>query len=361
MRLRARALLWDLSSMSRVRSCGRQGVLPEGATRVRATGAGDARRAGFAGLATCGSVWACPVCSERILTGRQQDLSAALGAWTNQGGRIGFVTLTMRHRDGQSLRSLWDALSKAWNGVTKGRPWKRASERYGIEGFTRVVETTHGEHGWHVHVHVAVFLRADVTAKDVDDLGCEMFQSWRAALIRNGMDAPIARSGGLDAKLWDGESSVMADYFTKAEYASDVSKAALELARGDLKQARGGNRTPFQILSDLVSFGLADDVDLWIEWEKGSKGRRQLTWSRGLREKLLATIEKTDEELASEELGSAVDDLVEIPAAGVRMLVDLQLHALVLEVAESDNTGQALRTYLAARGIPFRDVGAFVG
>jgi hypothetical protein len=362
-RLRARALLWDLSLMSRLRACGRQGVMPDGAVRVRATGSGGERRAGFAGLATCGSVWSCPVCSERILAGRQQELAAALRTWGELGGHVAFVTLTMRHRDGQSLRMLWDALGKAWNGATKGRPWKRARERFGVEGWIRVVETTHGANGWHVHVHVAVLLGpgVTVTARDVDDLGCELFQPWRDALVRLGLDAPLARSGGMVAKLWNGSSDVMADYFAKGVYSADASRAALELARGDLKQARSGNRNPFRILSDVAAYGLADDVDLWGEWEAASKGRRQMTWSRGLRDRLALAAERSDEDLAAEELGSADDDLVELPAESVRMVAALGLHAAILDAAEADDSGHALRRYLSARGVPFRDVGAFVG
>jgi hypothetical protein len=354
-------LLWDLSGMDRVRMCGRRGVLPDGSARVRASGSGDDRRAGFAGLSTCGSVWACPVCAEKVLAGRQDDLSTALRTWSDRGGSVAFVTLTMRHRQGQSLRQLWDALAKAWNTATKGRPWLAAKERYGIAGFVRVVETTHGANGWHVHVHVAFFLDGPTTAADVDALGCELFQPWRAALVRAGLDAPLARSGGLDAKLWDGRSDVMADYFTKNNYSSDETRAALELARGDIKQARSGNRTPFRILSDVAAFGLADDVDLWHEWERASKGRRQMTWSRGLRALLALGAEATDEELAEEEVGSADDDLVEIPAEGVRMIAAYGLHAAILDAAEADDTGNVLRAYLLMRGVPWTDVRTKVG
>jgi hypothetical protein len=329
--------------------------MPDGAARVRATGSGAERRAGFAGLATCGSVWACPVCSERILAGRQTELADALRTWADQGGSVAFVTLTMRHRKGQSLRQLWDALSTAWNGATKGRAWKRARETYGVEGFVRVVEVTHGANGWHVHVHAAILTRGGLTAEEADGLGCELFQPWRTALMRAGLDAPLARSGGLDAKVWDGRDAFL-DYFTKQTYSADASRAAMELARGDLKAARGGNRTPFRILSDLAAWGVADDMDLWLEWEQASKGRRQLTWSRGLRERLALAAERSDEELAAEELGTAADDLVELPAESLRMVARLALHAAILDAAEADDTGNVLRAYLTARGVPFRDV-----
>jgi hypothetical protein len=347
--------------MASVRTCGRHGINPTGSVRVRASGSGDDRRAGFAGLASCGSVWSCPMCSERILAGRQQELSEGLRAWTAGGGSVAFVTLTMRHRAGQGLGMLWNALSKAWDSANKGRAWQEAKAKYGVAGFVRVVEVTQGAAGWHVHLHAAFLLDGQVSAQDVDDMGCVLFQPWRSALLRAKLDAPIARSGGMVAKLWTGEAGVMADYFAKNTYEVDASRAALELARGDLKQARSGNRTPFRILADFLTMGVADDLDLWHEWERASKGRRQMLWSRGLRDLLKLSAEATDQELAAEELGSEQDDLVELSSDAWRMVRTGSLQAAVLDAAEADDVGAVLRAYLDARGIPWTDVRPRVG
>jgi hypothetical protein len=51
-----------------------------------------------------------------------------------------------------------------------------------------------------------------------------------------------------------------------------------------------------------------DDSTLWQEWEQASEGRRQLTWSEGIRALAgLAEQERSDEDIA-EELGD--DDLL---------------------------------------------------
>jgi hypothetical protein len=339
--------------------------------RIRATGAGLDRRAGFAGLASCGSVWACPVCSAKILATRQDELSRALGGWTAGGGRIALVTLTMRHRQGQALADLWDALSYAWQKVVGGRPWQRLAAAYGTPvpvrragklstddrlPYVRVVETTQGANGWHVHAHVALFLPAGVTVDQVDDIGGTMYAAWSRALDRRGL---ATSREAFDCKLWTSRDVDvrLADYFAKMTYApGDADRAAMELTRGDLKTARAGNRTPFRILSDVLAFGLVDDVALWHEWERASKGRRQLTWSAGLRSMLLDDDERSDEEVAAEELGTADDDLVELPAAGWRMVARNGLDDLLLDVAEDDDTGEALRRYLTARGVPFVEV-----
>jgi hypothetical protein len=341
-------------------------VLPGGSARVRATGTGTARRAGFAGLSTCGSVWSCPVCAEKILARRQDEIRRALSVWGGLGGRVAFVTLTMRHRKGQPLGALWDSLSYAWGATTSGRRWRETCERYGVDGWLRVVETTEGAHGWHVHVHAAILLPVTTTADDVDRLHARMVGTWTAALRRRGL---TAAPGGQHAKLWTGSAgdptggSGLGSYFAKGDYVDqvDAGKLALELARGDLKTGKGGNRTPFQILGDFIDQGDADDLDLWTEWEKASKGRRFLTWSRGLRDRLLEVPEQTDEEIVLEELGTADDDLVEIPAAGLQLLARFSLHDLVLDLAERDDGGAGLREWLTHRGIPWKRIATKVG
>lgn len=368
-RFRARHLLRELSTLKRVRVCGATSIREGGSVTVRATGLGADRRGGFGGLSTCGSVWACPCCATKVLAGRQLELQTALAKWSAGGGKVAMVTLTMRHRAGQPLEQLWDALSTAWNAVTSGRGWGAVQDTYGAPtprvvthgrrkgqtvvdnriGWVRVVETTHGENGWHVHVHVALMLPAWTTGRNVDDLGAWMFQPWRAALIGAGLSAPLSRQGGLHATLWDGKSGVLSDYFTKAEYAADASTAALELARGDLKTAREGHRTPFRILSDILELGLVDDLELWHEWEQGSLRRRQMTWSVGLRARLLEGDELTDEELAEQDQGGA--DVVVLTRAGWREVHGRHLEATVLGLVEDDDTGEALCTWLVDQGI----------
>lgn len=79
------------------------------------------------------------------------------------------------------------------------------------------------------------------------------------------------------------------------------SAAAYEVTGSHSKRAGKGGRTPFQILEDVVTVGLEDDLALWYEWEHESQGRRQLTWARGTRTLLGLDVERTDEELAEDD------------------------------------------------------------
>jgi hypothetical protein len=365
----ARRILWAESKIKRVRDCGHHGVLPGGSVAVKVTGTGVDRRSGFSGLATCGSTWSCPVCSHKISSTRADDVATAIEKWlaTHPENRVALLTLTNRHSAGQSLKSLWDVVSYAWDKVKSGRGWLADQDLYGswmprviVSGprrgelvsaqtipFVRVVEVTHGKSGWHVHIHAVLVLgptmvREAVSAVDVQSLGYSMFRRWRDALVRKGFKSPSQRRG-VDIKLLSGDAaSALGEYFAKATYPVSQS-AGMEVTMGAHKGSKNGNRVPFGILADVVRLGDASDLDLWHEWEAASKGRRQLTWSTGLRDFLALGEELTDEQIAEDDLGG--DVIVELSAG--QWVVVRGRSAELLAAAEADDTGLALYALLA--------------
>ena len=374
----ARHVLWNLSSLKRVRHCGRYSRSGDGVGVKITTGPAGERRAGFSNVQTCGSVWACPRCSAKIAAGRQADIEGALAEWHRRGGRVALVTLTMRHKRGQALAGLWGGVSDAWHRATSGAAWKAEQQLHGVPmarvvrsgaraGMTvienrlrtiRVVEVTEGQNGWHVHIHALVFVAAGASVATVESIGAGMFGRWSAALVAGGFEAPSGRHG-LDVRRLEGDpAAALGEYFTKAQYS-----ASMETARGDLKDARGGNRTPFGILRGLVEVhstgslegreGLPEvshDEAKWAEWEKASKGRRQVAWTIGLRAELLTEEpELTDEELAEQDQGGEqLDRLVE-PATFAEITNDRADWLVLVAFTRSDADGWALVDRYAAQ------------
>ena len=88
---------------------------------------------------------------------------------------------------------------------------------------------------------------------------------------------------------------------------------AFEVARGDLKTSRhDGHRTPWEILAAFADSGDCDDLALWHEWERETRGVQAIRWSQGLH-KLVDVQEQTDEELRAIEIGG---ELVYVFAEG---------------------------------------------
>ena len=345
-----RVELWQVSDLRRLKKCGR--VMTCTHVTVRKTGP----VAGLAGLVTCGSVWACPVCNAKIMARRAVEIGAAVALWQAQGGRVAFETFTMRHRRGQGLAELWEALGKAWARITSGKYWRAEQQRYGIAGWLRVVEVTTGKNGWHVHVHALLFLSGAMTPADLLGLHAGMFGRWSRSLVRSGLEAPLV--AGQDARLITGPADEsLSSYFTKAT--DGAHRIGLEFTQTQSKTSRTSLSTVsvWSVLDSLLNTGLVDFLDQWHEWERASKGRKQLTWSQGFRAGLLLDAEQTDEQLAEQEVGSKTDDLVAITADGWAGLVRRpELVAYMLTVTEQAGM-VGLQGFLAAYGVEHEVVG----
>ena len=154
-----RYVLWGVSELPRVRRCGK---VPTGDTVVAMDNGGVAH---FAGLQSCGSIWACPVCSAKIRNVRSEEIAGAAGKWDRDGNTVLMVTLTAPHDMGMALKPLLEVIAGSFRQVIAGRPWLRVKKQVGIVGTIRAVEVTHGENGWHPHLHVLVFVKGDPGAE----------------------------------------------------------------------------------------------------------------------------------------------------------------------------------------------------
>lgn len=301
-----RRRLWEVSSLDRVRKCGKVSRVAGGPTLRLSEG-----RAGFAGLVSCGSPWSCPVCARKIGAQRAEEIRDVVSAVYAEGGACSLVTLTLRHHSGHALTDSWSALRKAWGAVTSGRGAQRDREQFGITGWIACVEVTHGAAGFHPHLHIVVCHDTPVSQELLDELAGRWFARFERALARKGFSA-LEFQGGLDARIVTADSSGALGMY--------LSKLALEVTGAMTKTGRKrgsrttsfSSRTMWQVLADGLATGLADDLEAWAEYEKASHQRKQVTFSRGLRQRFRLAEEETDEEIAGKDLGS--DDLIALPA-----------------------------------------------
>lgn len=295
-RFALRAALWETSTLHSVRACGRnmRGDLDEenGVAVKRAEAS-----AGYGHLATCGSPWACPRCTAVISVQRAEQIKRAIDHHTGTGGSVYFLTLTMRHNRGHHLAEEWDALSAGWRSVfggpawvgRKGRPRKDGTrlvtigdrDRHGVLGTVRTVEATHGEAGWHLHIHALLFFQdaEPFTDRDTEQrFGDRLFERWSRGVQNAGLPAPL-REHGLDLRrVADGGEQFLADYLTKAtadasapksETLTPAARVGLEAAAGQItKKPRSGGRTPFQILRDAVAEDSMKPVKERYHWRR---------------------------------------------------------------------------------------------
>ena len=324
-----------LTSLAAVRKCRRVTITGTGGPTLRVSGT---RGAGYAGLATCGSVWACPPCAAKIAARRAEELADVMAAVHRSGGSAYLVTLTMRHHKGQRLATLWDAVSAAWSAVTTGRAW--TEDQAGMLGWARVVEVTHSPRsGWHVHVHALLAWSGQVDPDEAQRVAFRAWRRWDAALRRRELDSTPVH--GVDARPIRVGSEGLGEYFIKA---------AREVTAAYAKDSRGG-RSPFAILRDAVETYAADDVELLWQWEAASRHRKQLTWSTGrmdLRAFAGLRREQTDAEVAAEETGGT--DVIALPGETWSAITRAGQDAELLDVAEIGGADGAT-AWLDGRGL----------
>lgn len=367
-RLAAQRVLSRLSSIPAVRGCGVRWVQGVNAVGVRVTDSPHGRRAGLAGLRTCGSVWACPVCSAKILAHRQDEVQRAATAWRErpEGGRIAFFTNTVRHDRSMTIDQVWDAVTAGQHAITTGRTHQGEKEAYGVhtgpivttcdvkacgrryvcdvkscgtdtprgrahllkckDGMLTPAAVRHQRSCMIGRPESAVLPWLRVVEVTVGEAGWHVHQhmavflpagttdaqrdalylAWWRRWARGAADAGVDGSLMVNRAQWvTDDLRAFSDYVTKNVY-TGPQRLALEVARADLKTARFGNRGAFELLAHVVANRDPDDVALWHAFEQGSRGRRQMTWSYGARD-ILAALGAFDVEEAQDEDIAAVE------------------------------------------------------
>ena len=330
-RRRMRDVLWHRSSIDRCRQCGRATI---GGDVSMIDNAGVSH---YRGLVTCGSIWACPVCSAKIRNARAQEIAAAAASWHQAGNTVLMVTLTAPHDLGMPLADLLPVIAKGFTSVIAGRAWLRLKDRIRIAGQIRSVEVTHGPNGWHPHLHVLVFIDGQAGAEHLALLGVHVRSKWRRFIVRAGYRPPSDLHGvKIDVCTSAAEAGL---YIAKTQ---DGKSPGNEMARADLKSGRAGHRTPFELLGEIADTGDLAGLPLWHEYEKATKRHQAITWSKGLRKLLLGLEpERTDEEIAADEVGG--DLVLEISREAWREVTrHLGLETRLLEAFEVGGPDQVV-------------------
>lgn len=322
----------------RQKSCGLPGKREDSSVTLRLSNRAHKATAGFAGLFACGNVWTCPHCSRKIAAARATELERIMAHYLAKGGYVVLVTLTLRHNKGHRLDELWQGIAKAWGAVTGGRAWQQEKQACDLAGWVRATEITHGYlNGWHPHLHVPLIFHRKPSREDIQLMTEGMFARWSNKLVQLGFEAPDRDNHGLDVQYPDLSAAEHVRGRTTEELIGNWSRyvckgLATETTLGAQKEAKNGNRTTMQLLRDALTpyqltcpdGSVIETTDetalaLWHEYERVSKGRRQLEWCRdpdfkALRESLAETSKQDDEEIAETEIGTADDDIAVIPA-----------------------------------------------
>lgn len=316
--------MWKITDYDRLKGCHRWLSAGTGAASLRWIEPGQAT---WGNLQTSSSVWASPLSASAISKTRAEEVSGALKTWFDQDKRhsVEFLTLTLAHDKGQSLREVWDTLAYAWRGITGTASWRGGAryegdkKRFSIAHWLKSVEATHGKNGWHVHIHCLLFLDRTLSDDERETMENRFYERWRAGAERKGFKAPSRKHGvKIEKALREKSVNDLGSYMAKGALFSVAESLSWEITAGQTaKEARSkDNRSPFQILDSIRKSGdfsrKNSDVKIWAEWEESSLGRRQMAWSKGAKE-ALGVLDLDDSE--AEELAGATSghEVAQVP------------------------------------------------
>ena len=290
-------------------------------------------KAFYSGLQVCASVWACPVCAAKISERRRAELVTAVALAKSMGLHVKLLTLTVPHGIGDDLPTLLEQIRKSWRSTSTSRAGQKLRKLLGIKGTIRALEVTHGQNGFHPHLHVLLFLEQDATNGCIQGLFAPL---WQNACVKAGLPRPSDAHG---CRVDDG--SYAAKYASKWGLESELTKShskwglESELTKSHTKKGRNGSRTPWDFLRAVLerSEGWEQSAHLFRTYAAAFKGQRQLYWSNGLRALLALGEEATDEEVAAVQEDNAIA-LAELTDDQWRAILRTKSESLVLDMAE---------------------------
>lgn len=341
-------------NIHRTRLCHAARAYQAEAITVRIPNNENAKRASLKGVQTCGSVWACPVCSKRIATQRGKEISQAIDYMTEAGNVAIMVTNTARHGLEFTLKLFKNKFKAAHRRFVQHRRWRKLKDQFGIQHSIKAVEGTWGiENGWHYHQHAILFLSADTLTA----AGNDAFQNWIAE-ARN-LWLECLEKEGLDG-VGEIAFDVQADHDVKKTY---LAKLGLEdeTSNLDYEASAGHNKTSggakiWQLLHRSWE-GDRQASALYIEWVETMSGDQWITWTDGLKE-LCGINEMTDEEASmfegiEEEVQN--QDLMDISDEEFAPVRKLQKVADLLELAATTRSEKIVRDWLGELQIEFNN------
>lgn len=261
----------------------------------------------YKGLATCGSVHTCPLCASKIQERRRQEVVAAVAHQAGKGKAPVMASITFPHRVDQPLALLLELQRAALKKLRESRGYVQVMKKCAHTGRIRSLEVTHGQNGWHPHTHELLFVDPRVP---VEWLREELAHLWLKACRKVGLfvDGRDRESDFLrySVDVLAGSEAV-GEYLVKLDDQRSWG-ISHELTKSSSKQGRRTGAHPFKLASEAKTHAL------FLEYVEAMKGQRQLVWSRGLKAEV-GIAEKTDEEIASEEVAKADDSIPVTPTA----------------------------------------------
>lgn len=242
------------------------------------------------GVCVCGSVHVCAVDAFTVGQKRGQELTAAI---EKKGLSQAFLVVTARHNRGSDCGELYKLLQAGLSFAMSGAPYQRFKNKWGIVGTVTGWDYTCSISNGH-HPHKNILFLSPV---NLDNVSFEADLQDIAARYERYLEKQGVYTNSHTSKVLTNKQDC-ARYLTKWALSLEVSQVGR-------KEAKQGHFTQFELLNEIGYGDISEEtrqayIKLFREFAIASKGKRQLVYSKGLRDLLGLGEDKTDEELSQE-------------------------------------------------------------
>ena len=274
-------------------------------------------KSSWGGLHLCKSL-NCPTCGSRRRYVKAKELQAVLDAHTKAGGSQLAAHFTTDDNSFDDLKEALGFISSCLNRMFSGRFGKMLKEKYGYDGYFRVIESTINirRRGHHPHAHMIITFNRRLSHHEVEVLTRLLIEKW-CGLVEN-------QSGGTN-KPYRTLQKVHQVYHSDQtkDYGQEISKYLLKVCSGITGEL---TQTPNKLGKQDNSFGILEAVQFAMsigethpdfhiikrlvnDYLESSKGRRLFSNSRDFFKRY--EVEEADEDEAFED--EEEDEFVDIP------------------------------------------------
>ncbi len=328
-----------LNDAHRVCKCSRTRIKPE----VSIFRSKEYNKAFYGGLAICGSVWDCTVCSAKIQERRRAEVSHMMSWAYSQGYTVSMITFTFPHYGWNSCDDLLKKQALAFKLLRSGKAWTKKKSSLGYVGLVRGLEVNHGKNGWHPHTH-ELWIHKPLSKSEKKSFESMLVDRWLNCCKKNGL-VPVGKVGAFRKYAVDFKFNAKdSDYLNKMDDSSSWG-VDREIVKSSSKETLKG-RPPFALLVDSAK-GCFSSGNLFLEYSKAFKGKSQLFWSKGLKQ-LCELEDFTDKELAELKEDDA-DLLMKLEMFAWLDVVNNEAISHVLDLAEKGGY-EAVNKFLKSKG-----------
>ena len=309
----------------------------------------ESEKAHIGGVATCSSVWACPICSQKITTKRANILKSMTDQHSARGGYLYLVTLTVPHGQENSqkthnLKDFLHDLTDSYRKLTSSRKYKEYKSK-NLLGVVRSFEITYGDfHGWHPHFHLLLFSHNWLSYSEINTLYLDL---WKFNLKKKGyfidddFDSILVDvRGGKDASMYVAK---FGDTKSQWQMSDEITKSNRKKAK---MTSKGVRYTPFSLLHSWVESSYDTKqrnqkfLKLFQEYEKAFSGKNQLVITKGLYSHF--NIEEKSDSLLNDEMTESSIQLASLSFEDWSIISKNNLFSEVLTCAETGTLNQFL-------------------